>query len=223
MQLWGLVLVDGHGPNILYWIHWLLQLVSDSLRMEQANVHAKVEWLFHLGAKLGPMWGNGQIHFPHEKWGDHLLSQPNGPLAVIATHSQTFLLMWLWSSSTWNIRCSSKSFLDLAECWSFRIFRYWIAMSCQRKLQDNSNKDSAWERGECCFMDMRWQDTVSSLCINGEKRERGILKEAHVILEKLHSHYLNLLDTYSNKSKMFFYSQNGSNVFIHAHHISYFH
>lgn len=57
-------------------------------------------------------------------------------------------------------------------------------MSCRLKLQDNSNEESAWKTGESCFIDMRWKGTVSTPCINGERRERGVLKEAHAVQEK---------------------------------------
>lgn len=66
----------------------------DSLRRERDNRHTMVMQPFPQGAKLGPMQGFGQMHFLHEKWGDHLLNQPNEPLAV-HSQTQTFLLLWL--------------------------------------------------------------------------------------------------------------------------------
>lgn len=60
----------------------------DSLRREHGSRHTKVMWLFHQRTKLGPKQGFGQMQFPHEKWGDHLLNQTNEPLAV-HSHTQT--------------------------------------------------------------------------------------------------------------------------------------
>lgn len=78
------------------------------------------------------------------------------------------------------------------------------------------------EQGEL-FHRCEMQDLMILAVFRAQRVKQGVLKEVHVILQKQHNHYLNLLGIHSNKSKMAFYSQSASNVFIHAHHISYFH
>lgn len=56
----------------------------DSLRREQGSRHTKVMWPFPQRTKLGPK-GFGQMQFPHEKWGDHLINQTNEPPAIHST------------------------------------------------------------------------------------------------------------------------------------------